>query len=238
MIIGDLGNQETLLIACDDGDVAAISIRQVHQAALRNNTNHLDENVTWVKDLRPFFIRNVGASAWGLAIHKEARLLAVSANTHDITIFAFALQASKSNSCSDSEEGTFQDCMDDSMDDADWSPYDADRVIYEPDWKMYNATCETRDPDWNPFRDTSAPAPERSENLQIILRGHATNIPSVAFCNTSADTQGMYLVSADISGRNIVWGRSSHSDQSYHPINRIMISQSTNFMVSTTKHKS
>ena len=40
---------------------------------------------------KPWFIENVGASAWGLAIHKEARLLAVSSNTHLIEVFAPAL---------------------------------------------------------------------------------------------------------------------------------------------------
>jgi len=33
----------------------------------------------------------VGASAWGLAIHAHSRLIAVSSNRHDVSVFAFAL---------------------------------------------------------------------------------------------------------------------------------------------------
>lgn len=36
-------------------------------------------------------LQNVGISAWGLAIHQEARLIAVSANSANVDIFAPAL---------------------------------------------------------------------------------------------------------------------------------------------------
>lgn len=42
-------------------------------------------------ELKPIFQSNVGLSAWGLAVHSQARIIAVSANTHNITIFRFAL---------------------------------------------------------------------------------------------------------------------------------------------------
>lgn len=41
--------------------------------------------------LRPFFHRNVEASAWGLAVHSRARAIAVSANDHCVTVFYPAL---------------------------------------------------------------------------------------------------------------------------------------------------
>ncbi len=40
---------------------------------------------------KPFFHETVGASAWGLAIHGQSRLIAVSTNMHEINVFAFAL---------------------------------------------------------------------------------------------------------------------------------------------------
>jgi hypothetical protein len=38
--------------------------------------------------LNRFFHQNVGASAWGIAIHEHSRLIAVSSNAREITIFA------------------------------------------------------------------------------------------------------------------------------------------------------
>ena len=79
LIVGDLGNEEIVVAACDDGDVISYKTRAVGLA------------IEGVSLLKPWFVENVGASAWGLAIHTEARLLAVSSNTHNIEIFAPAL---------------------------------------------------------------------------------------------------------------------------------------------------
>lgn len=38
-----------------------------------------------------FFEENVGASAWGLSIHKQSRLIAAGSNNHEVQVFAFAL---------------------------------------------------------------------------------------------------------------------------------------------------
>lgn len=45
--------------------------------------------------VRPFFHRNVEASAWGLAVHRQARLIAISANPGRVTVIAFALTNSE-----------------------------------------------------------------------------------------------------------------------------------------------
>lgn len=42
-------------------------------------------------EIRPFFQSNVGNSAWGLAIHSEARILATSSNSHEVRVFKFGL---------------------------------------------------------------------------------------------------------------------------------------------------
>lgn len=39
----------------------------------------------------PFFHENAGLTAWGLAIHQESRLIAVSSNRREVTVWAFAL---------------------------------------------------------------------------------------------------------------------------------------------------
>lgn len=51
-------------------------------------------------NVKPIFQKNVGISAWGLAIHAQARILAVSSNRHEVTIFRFGLvdQVQPSNS--------------------------------------------------------------------------------------------------------------------------------------------
>ena len=82
LIIGDLGNEEILLVACDDGDVISFTMLSISLA--------INQAVPLAA---PWFIRNVDKSAWGLAIHKNARLLAVSSNTHNIDVFAPALLA-------------------------------------------------------------------------------------------------------------------------------------------------
>jgi hypothetical protein len=41
--------------------------------------------------VRPFFQQNVEISAWGLAIHKNSRLIAVGTNKHNVHVFAFGL---------------------------------------------------------------------------------------------------------------------------------------------------
>ena len=129
-------------------------------------------------DVRAFFTGNVGASAWGLAIHKEARLFAVSANTHHIMIFAFALGARPGE---DSSSGSEEDVFDDALDDL------------------------TQNADWNILNGGPAPGQRASQNLQIVLRGHRTNIPNITFCNIDADTEGKYLISTDIENCNYIW---------------------------------
>lgn len=172
LIVGDLGNDEILLLACDDGDVIAFRVRSIHQAAQRDP----DESVCIRPGLEAFFVENVGLSAWGLAVHKDARLIAVSANTHEITIFAFALRYGSS---SDSESGT--------DDDATFI-----RALQQ------NAK-------WNAIKKPYDPEQRSSRNLIIRLTGHNTNIPSIAFCNNERDPDGRFLASTDIAGHTYVW---------------------------------
>ncbi|KAL1306601.1 hypothetical protein AAFC00_005285 [Neodothiora populina] len=90
LVVQYLGQDEVLAVVRDDGDVDAYLTRHIHQALERRHqaSNSLG---TQGSDLRPFFQRNVGISAWGLAIHGEARMIAVSSNHAEVTIFTFAL---------------------------------------------------------------------------------------------------------------------------------------------------
>lgn len=53
-------------------------------------------------NLKPFFHVNVGMSAWGLAVHSDLRLIAISSNTHSVRVYAFALESPKTPSLFDS----------------------------------------------------------------------------------------------------------------------------------------
>ena len=111
-------------------------------------------------------------------MHKEARLFAVSSNTHDIHIYAFALGGGF-NEDSNSESGD-----------------DASDLVTES--LIENA-------DWNDLNGPPSSGQRTSQNLRIVLRGHQTNIPNISFCNTEADPEGRYLISTDIDDCNHVW---------------------------------
>lgn len=113
--VGDLGDREILLITRDNGDVVAWYTEPIARLAedalspdssLHRVSPRLEEHDDGGDDghggkdsgtrrrlpsPRHFFADNVGMSAWGLAIHKRDRLIAVSSNTQEVTVFAFAL---------------------------------------------------------------------------------------------------------------------------------------------------
>ena len=90
ILVGKLGNQEILVCACDDGDIVAY-YTSVIQAAIDGQELGLTEEEVIKLYLRPLLLTNIEKSAWGLAIHSNARLIAASCNKHDITVFSFAL---------------------------------------------------------------------------------------------------------------------------------------------------
>ncbi|KAF2810581.1 uncharacterized protein BDZ99DRAFT_285545 [Mytilinidion resinicola] len=89
ILLDFLGHEEALLVACDDGDVIGFFVKDI--------LKHEPHDTTVPNDIclvRPFFHTNVAKSAWGLAIHSEARLIAVSANTRKVSVFVLALSPS------------------------------------------------------------------------------------------------------------------------------------------------
>ncbi|KAF1810993.1 hypothetical protein P152DRAFT_515401 [Eremomyces bilateralis CBS 781.70] len=90
LIIDYLGNKEVVLVACDDGDVLGYYIDDIHLQILQSGENRGGRNPNDYR-VRPFFHKNVGMSAWGLAIHSVARMIAVSSNTHRLVVYWFGL---------------------------------------------------------------------------------------------------------------------------------------------------
>ncbi|KAI9832565.1 MAG: hypothetical protein M1819_004355 [Sarea resinae] len=179
LIVGDLGDDEILCCACDDGDVVAYSIRSiahaVERADLVKEVDASGNGTTRMDEVRHFFLENVGMSAWGLAIHKAARMIAVSANTHAITVYAFGLtQQNENNSPEPPNEN---DAMQSSA------------LLISSAWHDYINTHFAR----------------RDVNFKISLIAHQENVPSVTFCNTDDDLHGKWLVSTDIAGCMVIW---------------------------------
>lgn len=171
LIVGDLGNEEILIVACDDGDVLAYSTLHILNAI----KIEYDVEPLLSEPVRPFFKRNVGMSAWGIAIHRAARLIAISSNNKQVVVFAFAISQRSPLDGLNPPAAVLIDDFDTDPGGVDW-----ERVA-------------TGSPDC------------RSRNQEIVLKGHSLNIPSIAFCNTKEDPIGRYLVSTDIGGSTYVW---------------------------------
>lgn len=91
LIVQKLGNDEVIATVRDDGDVEVFLIRHiVHAIATRVNQHDATQDPV-ADNVKPLFQRNVGISAWGLAIHTQARIIAVSSNRHEVTVFRFGL---------------------------------------------------------------------------------------------------------------------------------------------------
>lgn len=84
IMVGNLGSFEIVFFAFDDGDVGAYYTHTIARYV------SLGGSAPRQTVPREFFHENVGLSAWGLAIHEQSRLLAVSSNRHEVTVFAFA----------------------------------------------------------------------------------------------------------------------------------------------------
>ncbi|KAG6042477.1 hypothetical protein E4U17_001433 [Claviceps sp. LM77 group G4] len=108
LAVGALGQEEVVVTVHDDGDVTAFYTKEIADY-IRSRFNTRSGNTmsregrnlsspapSRCKVPTPFFKENVGRSAWGLAIHQQSRLIAVSSDRSEITVFAPALKAAKS----------------------------------------------------------------------------------------------------------------------------------------------
>ncbi|KAI9669844.1 MAG: hypothetical protein M1817_004585 [Caeruleum heppii] len=175
LLLDDLGKEEIVVCACDDGDVVAYHTRAISDAIRRM----ADGDVSPIADcgaVKAFFNENVGKSAWGVAIHSAARMLAVSSNTHLITVFTFALSQPEPDPRSDAFG---EDCV----------PHRGTREIH--DWAAISPHPDIRR--------------SRTRNVRITLSGHRENIPNIAFYNSRRYSDHQYLASTDISGALVIW---------------------------------
>lgn len=179
MVIGDLGEKEILLIARDNGDVVAwythtiahcIEARRLWERHPRAGTRE----TTSVKPPSPrhFFATSVGLSAWGLAIHTKSRLIAVSANTSEVTVFAFALDG----------------------DDADAQFEDTATNVHATVLPM----CEDFEPVQSRLRE-SFRTRKRTWRIIITFGREASNLPSISFCDDSHGNADR-IAAIDING--------------------------------------
>ena len=205
LLVAELGNAEVIVCACDDGDVMAFWTKQIHDdVEIRQETGELRQETIFA--LRPFFHQNVGASAWGLDVHKSGRMIAVSANTHEVTVFAFALHVRRRSS---------QDIrgLSANSQDPDISP----GQTKDPGRSSLSGASEfdsgltyggDEQPEWlesHELRPLQEEFNHRHNNLKIVLCAHSHNIPSVGFCNSGENDHGWYLISTDILGQTVLW---------------------------------
>ncbi|KAL7924028.1 CRT10 domain-containing protein [Trichoderma austrokoningii] len=102
IITGYLGEQEIVLACYDDGDVVAYYVKDMADwIESKRNQSKAQRGSSKAYTSRPprlLFHENVGQSAWGLAIHRKSRLIAVSSNRSEVTVFAFALASCRNKS--------------------------------------------------------------------------------------------------------------------------------------------
>jgi hypothetical protein len=91
------GEREIVVACYDNGEVVAYDIKEVWNEVLckdeeRSYAASKGQEVLQQPhaSTKPFLSENVGRSAWGLAIHSRSRLIAVSSNLHEITVFAMS----------------------------------------------------------------------------------------------------------------------------------------------------
>jgi hypothetical protein len=170
LIVQKLGKDEVVANVRDDGDVEVFLVRHiVHAISTRVKCHDASEDPV-ADNVKPLFLRNVGISAWGLAIHTEARIIAVSSNRHEVTIFRFGL-----------------------VDEFDEVQTPRKQAKPTHDGQSSRWDEERRE-------DNVESRPERKTDVtRQVLNGEA-NIPHIAFCNTGDDPDGRWLLTTDISG--------------------------------------
>ena len=187
LVVGDLGTEEILLLATDSGNVTAYHTRSIYDAVQKDPYKFSANGRSDYVGVRPFFTHWVCESAWGVAIHREGRMIAVSANQPyhyrdddecaKVTVFAFALTEQEDGPDEEDEE-------------------DDRETPAQSEWHV-----------WDPMINGGS-TPTRDRNFKITLageQGHQTNIPSISFVNTNEDREGSWLISTDIRGGMRVW---------------------------------
>lgn len=168
-----------LVSAHDDGDVCAWYTRDLRRIAFR---------------------LSVGVSAWGVALHKERRLLAVSANTRSIQVFELAIGRHAED---DEEYGS---------DDNDGLVFGEDsgrrKRRRRTDLQSPGGSGDEDEGDGGSWTDGVGSrrrgkpgSPVKNKTVKTLI-GHAQNIPNISFLD---DPTGRWLVGTSIDGIVILW---------------------------------
>ena len=187
IVVRDLGEEEVLLLACDNGDILGFRTRAIERVIQERGP----AGDPWKRCIvAPFFHENVGASAWGLDVHSKERIIAVSSNTHKIILFAFALERENGEE-SAQRKPSFEQQEDETLE-FNNSASCPESARLSTHWKLPTGRNDYSQRD--------------STNLAWSLDSHDDNIPAIAFLN-SEPTGGseIYLASVDIGGRTILW---------------------------------
>ena len=185
IIVDDLGVDEVLLLATDSGNVAGYNVEAIF-SAINRSAKYGGSRPFDTHEVKPFFAEHVYLSAWGLATHKFSRLIAVSSNTGDITVFAFALVDAVSESDGSSS-----------------NPSETSNVggsgVLGNTWVSIDSV--------ESMKALKKVMPHhRTRNLRLTYRGpHFDNIPSVSFANFELDPNGLWMISTDIVNQVSIW---------------------------------
>ncbi|KAI1758601.1 hypothetical protein GGR53DRAFT_516534 [Hypoxylon sp. FL1150] len=183
LVVGELGQEEILLLAFDDGDVIGYYTRHIEKELVRRE---MEEQSTGSVP-EPFFHENVGKSAWGLAVHKQSRIIAVSSNLHTVSVFVFALTGAsyQHTKAADSVE-LFRNVMKD----------ERGKVI---DVRKSSPRAPGANPET--CKALEASIQHRDANWRIVLETGrvGTNIPNITFSDDQHGEADM-VVAVDING--------------------------------------
>lgn len=171
MIIGNLGSYEVLLMVCDDGDIIAYYTHQLHDETHRKSTVQRGS----FSEVTPLFHENVNITAWGIAMHDQSRLIAVSSNRREITVFALAIGTgvSDDDQVSESENG-----------EEDGSRHRVSKESFPLLARHPNSALEGR---------------QQGYRLVFNLRREGHNIPSIDF-SSGEDFEAESIFATDIRG--------------------------------------
>lgn len=217
-----------MVCACDDGDVYSYYTSAIVDAIERRKQPDSEEtNVA--DEIHPFLLTNLDSGAWGIAVHKQARLIAISTNAHSVNVLAFAL-CNDQSIANKSTPGKSSILRKRDTNNSDWSPSLWTAI---PNTVKHHSSRPTLPHffgtlDSPPFGSSSEPTNEdeqvwpmysqgpsatdeceafrdRDQNVRVVLDLHENNIPCLAFCNTDDNRSGRFLVSSDIEGCTIIW---------------------------------
>ncbi|EEH33551.2 hypothetical protein PAAG_04601 [Paracoccidioides lutzii Pb01] len=175
--VDDLGHEEILLLATDNGNVAAYRTERIFAVIEEARATGINKPRELGELVECFFSDWVGQSAWGLAVHTNARLVAVSSNSWCITVYAFALVDPEAP---ETPAGNVVNARS-SGDALEWT----------------NVSLESQ---YSTLRRMSQDQ-RRARNIRFTLVGHRYNIPNIGFLNSNLDPYGDWLVSTDISNK-------------------------------------